>query len=73
MVLCAIHLLNVVVFKLQVAFNINFIVVERRNVYVICHAQRSYIVVYVSLAGQGFYGQSLSVTYKPLAQRTSQL
>ena len=39
-VLCAMHLLNVV-FKLQVAFNINFIVVEQTNVYVICHPQRS--------------------------------
>jgi len=36
------HLLNVVVFKLQVAFNINFTVVKRTNVYVICHPQRSY-------------------------------
>jgi len=39
---CAMHLLNVVLLKLQVPFNINFIVVERTNVYVSCHPQRSY-------------------------------
>ena len=31
-VLCTMHLLNVVVFKLQVASNVNFIVVEHTNV-----------------------------------------
>jgi len=41
-VMWAMHSLNVVVFKLQVAFNINFTVVERTNVYVIFHPQRSY-------------------------------
>jgi len=41
-VLCAMNLLNVVEFKLQVAFNINFSVVERTNVCIICHPQRFY-------------------------------
>jgi len=42
MVLCTTYLLNLVVFKLQVAFNIDFIVVERTNV---CYLSSSTVLL----------------------------